>query len=632
MMYVASSRNKQSNNKQLLSPQIISKSLSSKRKKDTPISISTVASKNNTTTNNSSSRDHHSIVHNNSEDRESASSSSSLSLSNDSAVSAPYFSSSSSSSSSSGSSSNRNNDDEEQREEEIMSATTKETTAEGGQRSAAATPSTPLSPESPSFASFMNFVTGSGSDSDRKGGGKSTISTSYSYANRYTNMKQTIGSNFVNNNNNLDPSSTATNTNTNTKILKSSKRTQRRRCYRLNLERPFDIHCEQSPLEYGDYMTPWTKEVYPKTVGPTEYCPPRHLGGHELLWRELMKWSDGEGGLVGEEESKVNSLDQLEEEQGVDGEYKDGTSVVKSLSSHMDSISIINEEEKQGSADQLDDDQQHSLKHNPASPTGGWRSLTPEELSSVQKLGEQNSHGELTFDTYDLSHMALNTTGKKLRVDDIVAGADAQGAANVNDTTPPLRTVFSMDSTTSEDERANPKTPEEMSNETARLFRRSELSIKETQEREEKQEAELRDKLRLEEIERQECEKRAAAGGTDSTAPTSPSVDNLSMSMRKRASRMGKKVNRTLSRTFSNISTTPSMGSSSSRRASSSGSSINTRPSMNRRSSTQALAIDRARDVADESDDDEEDGEDGERRSSGVSGENGSDDDVSLCF
>ena len=630
MMYGASSRNKQSNNKQLLSPQIISKSLSSKRKKDTPISISTVASKNNNnTTNSSSSRDHHSIVHSNSEDRESASSSS-LSLSNDSAVSAPYFSSSSSSSSS-GSSRNRNTDDEEQREEEIMSATTKDTAAEGGHRSTA-----PLSPESPSFASFMNFVTGSGSDSDRKGGGKSTISTSYSYANRYTNMKQTIGSNFVNNNNNsLDPSSTATNTNTNTntKILKSSKRTQRRRCYRLNLERPFDIHCEQSPLEYGDYMTPWTKEVYPKTVGPTEYCPPRHLGGHELLWRELMKWSDGKGGLVGEEEEKVNSLDQLEEEeQGVDGECKDGTSVVKSLSSHMDSISIINEEEKQGSADQLDDDQQQSLKHNPASPTGGWRSLTPEELSSVQKLGEQNSHGELTFDTYDLSHMALNITGKKLRVDDIVAGADTQGAANVNDTTPPLRTVFSMDSTTSEDERANPKTPEEMSNETARLFRRSELSIKEKQEREEKQEAELREKLRLEEIERQEREKRAAAGGTDST-PTSPSVDNLSMSMRKRASRMGKKVNRTLSRTFSNISTTPSMGSSSSRRASSSGSSINTRPSMNRRSSTQALAIDRARDVADESDDDEEeDGEDGERRSSGVSGENGSDDDVSLCF
>eukprot|EP00585_Thalassiosira_rotula_P004010 CAMPEP_0196139174 /NCGR_PEP_ID=MMETSP0910-20130528/6549_1 /TAXON_ID=49265 /ORGANISM="Thalassiosira rotula, Strain GSO102" /LENGTH=331 /DNA_ID=CAMNT_0041399871 /DNA_START=145 /DNA_END=1137 /DNA_ORIENTATION=- len=50
-----------------------------------------------------------------------------------------------------------------------------------------------------------------------------------------------------------------------------------RRCYRLNLERPFDIHCEQSPLEYGDYMAPWTKEVYPDTVGPTEYCPPRHL-------------------------------------------------------------------------------------------------------------------------------------------------------------------------------------------------------------------------------------------------------------------------------------------------------------------------------------------------------------------
>lgn len=32
------------------------------------------------------------------------------------------------------------------------------------------------------------------------------------------------------------------------------------RCYRLNLERPFDIHVEQSPLEYGDYMKIWNGE------------------------------------------------------------------------------------------------------------------------------------------------------------------------------------------------------------------------------------------------------------------------------------------------------------------------------------------------------------------------------------
>ena len=41
----------------------------------------------------------------------------------------------------------------------------------------------------------------------------------------------------------------------------SSKTRQGRRCYRLNLERPFNIHCEQSPLEYGDIFAPWSKEV-----------------------------------------------------------------------------------------------------------------------------------------------------------------------------------------------------------------------------------------------------------------------------------------------------------------------------------------------------------------------------------
>jgi len=115
-----------------------------------------------------------------------------------------------------------------------------------------------------------------------------------------------------------------------------------RRCYRLNLERPFDIHCEQSPLvssgrsvgvrpaspsrfrapappffgrplshdddrrplfpravrikqEYGDYMAPWPGSARPATAGPTEYCPPRHLGGREAVWRELMRWSEAAG-------------------------------------------------------------------------------------------------------------------------------------------------------------------------------------------------------------------------------------------------------------------------------------------------------------------------------------------------
>jgi hypothetical protein len=39
------------------------------------------------------------------------------------------------------------------------------------------------------------------------------------------------------------------------------------RAYRLNLERPFDILNEQSPLEYGDYMKVWEGELF-FLVGP----------------------------------------------------------------------------------------------------------------------------------------------------------------------------------------------------------------------------------------------------------------------------------------------------------------------------------------------------------------------------
>lgn len=53
------------------------------------------------------------------------------------------------------------------------------------------------------------------------------------------------------------------------------------RCYRLNLERPFDIHAEESPLEYGDYMTPWTIETLPDCAkirgGPVEYKISLHM-------------------------------------------------------------------------------------------------------------------------------------------------------------------------------------------------------------------------------------------------------------------------------------------------------------------------------------------------------------------
>ena len=362
--------------------------------------------------------------------------------------------------------------------------------------------------------------------------------------------------------------------------------------------------------EYGDYMAPWTKEVYPKTVGPTEYCPPRHLGGEQVAWRELMRWSSNSNGGC---EEKVNSLDVLDEAEDVEDEVE--------AIEIFNSIDIIDEEEKQGSLDELE-----QQKNTPASPTGGWRELTSSELSAVQKLGDINPKtGELTFQTYDLSHVALNTAGTKTALPgdtSIITNSTTGQAGLVDDNgiIQPLHTVFSMDSTTSEDEKLNPKTDEEIANDTARLFRRSNLSMKEKEEKAKKE---------MERLEAVAAAREAAARQSGLDVSTSTRRGGKGSSSRRFSS---KKLLRSISRTFSsNVNNTSNTsggsenwrGSSSRRSASSMRSSASgggsERPGMdgNRRGSTQALAIDKARDVADESDDEgsfigDDDGSDGD--------------------
>lgn len=198
-----------------------------------------------------------------------------------------------------------------------------------------------------------------------------------------------------------------------------------KRCFRLNLERPFDIHCEQSPLEYGDYMAPWSKEVQPPTVGPTEYCPPRHLGGEEAVWRELMRWSHGSAGAGRDQEGDAGAG----EDAGVESNYAAGIG---------------------GS---------------------GWRKLKPTEFLAVKKLRERTAGGELAFQAYDLSHVVPTRAG--LAAHDAAAG----GAAGFAD--PSVHTIFSVDSNTSAEERLHRKSPEERADATARLFRRSETTLNE---------------------------------------------------------------------------------------------------------------------------------------------------------
>lgn len=392
-------------------------------------------------------------------------------------------------------------------------------------------------------------------------------------------------------------------------------------------------------------MAPWTKEVYPSTVGPTEYCPPRHLGGERVVWRELMRWSAAADRASAEndhrdddEEGKVNSLDEVE--QTVEGKMADlnvnsdeatslrGSSLASGvlspgggvyLTSGDEEIEIANEE-KVGSSDELNSGLDATEgqtattapKGNPASPTGGWRTLTSTEISDVQKLGELNDQGEYAFETYDMSHLVLNTAKDLLRDgnDNIVhiegvsdfPGAGLDGA--------PLRTVFSMDSNTSEEEQLNPKSPEDMANDTARLFRRSELSLREKAELEAAAEAEKEEQRRKQDLERMERERETGLLSDDS--PLDRSSRGKKKSRGRRFSSGGKAIMRGVSKAFSDLSGTPSSSSSnfdssgrtsSQRRSNSSASGQDGKPSTSRRSSMQALTIDNARDLVDASDD-----------------------------
>jgi len=434
-----------------------------------------------------------------------------------------------------------------------------------------------------------------------------------------------------------------------------------RRCYRLNLERPFDIHCEQSPLEYGDYMAPWTKEVFPDTVGPVEYCPPRHLGGEEVVWRELMRWSDNATTKEGEveDERKVNSLDEQEYkkealagkqgsgdgsdggsggagEEGEQGEFVLRSSLKIATGSqspggkvHVDAAETTGAEVEAADGNDNADASQNRVwdgtkkmselvedSVDPTkgyTPTGGWRCLTKAELRVVEDLGERNQYGELKFHTYDLSHIALNTNKEYAPTQNIMRGRGA--GDDPSDLPPhPLRSVFSMDSTTSEDERLNPKSPEDMANETARLFRRSELSLKEAAEKERVakmvREAEER-RLEMERIQRKK----------DTGMLDDDDFLSGSQRIRRKAKKMstgGKFIAKRLSKALSNMDAAGSSsnnidvswrGSSSYRQRSSRTSSGSDRNAgLTKRSSTQALTIDKARDLIDDSDDESADG------------------------
>eukprot|EP00573_Skeletonema_grethae_P011618 CAMPEP_0201693660 /NCGR_PEP_ID=MMETSP0578-20130828/6183_1 /ASSEMBLY_ACC=CAM_ASM_000663 /TAXON_ID=267565 /ORGANISM="Skeletonema grethea, Strain CCMP 1804" /LENGTH=555 /DNA_ID=CAMNT_0048179227 /DNA_START=220 /DNA_END=1887 /DNA_ORIENTATION=+ len=390
--------------------------------------------------------------------------------------------------------------------------------------------------------------TNSSSEEEREG-----ISSSQSYQSlRYAHLQPPATTTNSPSKSSAATSSTTIPTTANYTTI-TTKTRQGRRCYRLNLERPFNIHCEQSPLEYGDIFAPWSKEVRPVTVGPTEYCPPRHLGGDAVVWRRLLSFNTAS---VVENKKKKH--------QG--GEEKEKVNT-------------------------------------------GWRQLTETELKEVQRLGEVNDEGEYAFATYDLTHVKKSKNKDGSGATTMNGSTTATTTESMNPTNresdTPLHQITpstSIDSTSTTE--SNPKSATIKANETARLFRRSELSLRDK--------AEEQARIDLAEKKARKAERKAREKEEMEALKGIKGAKGISKRMGKRASLNGKKLVRKLSSMGGS-----STSSSSSARTMSGSNYYNKGPGIyeggatSRRKlvSTQAGMIEKAKDLIDEESEDEYDGE-----------------------
>lgn len=282
------------------------------------------------------------------------------------------------------------------------------------------------------------------------------------------------------------------------------------------------------------------------TVGPTEYCPPRHLGGERDIWRRLLSFNADISGKKKKkgEENKVNT---------------------------------------------------------------GWRQLTEVELKEVQRLGEVNDEGEYMFATYDLSHVKKksnkNANGAASTTNDSGTAAAAEmnrESDTLNPSSQPHHQITpstSIDSTSTTE--STPKSATIKANETARLFRRSELSLRDK--------AEEQARIDLAEKKARKTERKAREKEEMDALKGIKGAKGISKRMSKRASLNGKKIVRKLSSmssTSGNSARTMSAGSNYKGGIYEGGAT-----SRRKLVSTQAGMIEKAKDLIDEESDDEYDGE-----------------------
>ncbi|KAL7516868.1 hypothetical protein ACHAWX_001846 [Stephanocyclus meneghinianus] len=351
------------------------------------------------------------------------------------------------------------------------------------------------------------------------------------------------------------------------------------------------------------------EEDYPATVGPVEYMPPRHLGGNADVWRTLMRF-----GRIARDDADENAGDARETIGGADAHE-----ILESTVNERDAAETLSD-------DSLDGISVHETNRTDADARAvsqsNWRILTPEEIQTHQQLGEIDAlTGEYTFRTYDMSHVIerrfqnLSLQDLSIAEEDDASLHDADVPSPSSFSTAELVTVLSTETDGSERDRATIKTEEEMADDTARLFRRSELSLREKAERdarraqEDKRRAAEEVRARKAEERRLEQEERARAAEEGRKYKRSSTLGSSSSSSKGRRLST-KKLFRSLSSMSNKILTelnelNGNPSSSGEFRANI----VCTNPKLKKRSSSQAATIEKARDLIDNVETVEEEGD-----------------------
>ncbi|KAL3787310.1 hypothetical protein HJC23_009556 [Cyclotella cryptica] len=368
-----------------------------------------------------------------------------------------------------------------------------------------------------------------------------------------------------------------------------------------------------------------SKEDYPPTAGPVEYMPPRHLGGNAEVWRTLMQFGriaqDNHGDAISTDSNASNAGGNVGNGEVSFGNAS-GNEILDAIVHGQEVVATFTDESQDSASITATDSSEivsnNKDDHRPLS-FSKWRVLTPREVKTHQQLGEIDPiTGEYTFRTYDMSHVIerrfQNLSLQDVSIaeeGDVVQDADIPSPTSI---TTELVTVLSTESDGSERDRTTVKTDEEMADDTARLFRRSEISLREKAERdtrkaeEDKRRAEAEERAQRAEERRLEQEERARAAEEGRKYKRSSTTGSSSSSKGRRFS--SKKLFRSLSSMSNKILTELNdLNGNQSCSTEFRSSVVCANPKLRKGSSSQAATIEKARDLIDNDEEVEEGGD-----------------------